>query len=54
MNPNQHCAFIEFENRMAAENVIKKYQSSIIINGVFLKIAWAKPIMAHDSDSRRK
>jgi len=41
--PAQRCAFIEFESRLAAESVIKKYQSSVIINGVFLKIAWAKP-----------
>jgi pre-mRNA-splicing factor RBM22/SLT11 len=41
--PAQHCAFLEFESRQAAENVFKKHQSSLIINGVYLKLAWAKP-----------
>jgi len=41
--PAQNCAFIEFETRAAAEAVFKKYQSNLIVNGIFLKIAWARP-----------
>lgn len=43
MVPAQHCAFLEFATRDAAEAAVAKFQSSLIIHGVFLKIAWAKP-----------
>jgi len=39
----QRCAFVEFGTRIAAEAAVQKYQNSLIIKGVYLKIAWSKP-----------
>jgi len=41
--PAQHCAFIEFTTREACEAAVQKLFNRLIVNGVFLKIAWAKP-----------
>jgi len=41
--PAQHCAFIEFTTRDACEAAVQKLFNRLIVNGVFLKIAWAKP-----------
>jgi pre-mRNA-splicing factor RBM22/SLT11 len=43
MSPAQHCAFIEFTTRDACEAAAKKLHNNLIVKGVFLKIAWAKP-----------
>jgi len=40
---NQHCAFIEFTTREASEAAITKLYNNLIVNGVFLRLAWAKP-----------
>jgi len=41
--PTQHCAFIEFTTRDACEAAVQKLYNRLIVNGVFLRIAWAKP-----------
>uniref|UniRef100_A0A6B2L7P4 Pre-mRNA-splicing factor RBM22 n=1 Tax=Arcella intermedia TaxID=1963864 RepID=A0A6B2L7P4_9EUKA len=41
--PAQHCAFVEFTTRDACEAAVQKLFNRLIVNGVFLKIAWAKP-----------
>jgi len=40
--PAQHCAFVEFTTPTAAQAAMGKLQGSLIINGVYLKVAWAK------------
>eukprot|EP01125_Pyxidicula_operculata_P007368 TRINITY_DN2508_c0_g1_i1.p1 TRINITY_DN2508_c0_g1~~TRINITY_DN2508_c0_g1_i1.p1 ORF type:complete len:396 (-),score=98.87 TRINITY_DN2508_c0_g1_i1:317-1504(-) len=49
MNYNQHCSFIEFTTREATEKALKQYFNHLIINGVFLKLSWAKP---HDQSEK--
>jgi len=43
LSPTQHCAFVEFTTREAAEAAINKLYSNLIVNGVFLRLSWAKP-----------
>jgi len=43
LHPNQHCAFVEFTTREAAETAIGKLHSSLIVNRVLLRPTWAKP-----------
>eukprot|EP01126_Amoeba_proteus_P064185 TRINITY_DN894_c0_g1_i30.p1 TRINITY_DN894_c0_g1~~TRINITY_DN894_c0_g1_i30.p1 ORF type:complete len:313 (+),score=54.75 TRINITY_DN894_c0_g1_i30:57-941(+) len=38
--PQQHCAFVEFSTREAAEAAIAKLYNSLIVNGVFLRLSW--------------
>jgi len=40
--PAQHCAFVEFTTPTAAQAAMGKLQGSLIISGVYLKVAWAK------------
>jgi len=41
-NPAGRCAFVEFTTRDAAEEAVAKLHNNLIINGIFLRIDWAK------------
>jgi len=45
----QHCAFIEFTTREAAGAAVAKLGGSLIVKGVFLKVAWAKPAYMNET-----
>jgi pre-mRNA-splicing factor RBM22/SLT11 len=40
---NQNCAFIEFTTRDAAESAAEQLHNNLIIDGISLKLSWAKP-----------
>jgi len=52
MQSVQHCAFVEFTTREAAEAAINKLYNNLIINGTFLRLSWAKPAQLGQSSQQ--
>jgi pre-mRNA-splicing factor RBM22/SLT11 len=48
MNPAGRCAFVEFTSRDSAEEAVAKLHNNLIVNGIFLRIDWAKAQQSTD------